>query len=193
MKKVTDFLRPNILIVLGALLFLYYLNYLSYEGSALAIGIIAVVLSAYYLAIGIVGVLLSNKLNQLVKKIFEVVSVSLFGAFMFTVTLILIINAAKIEDFLGPTGWIIGILTMVASIALIGVYALARFLNKEIFVRLAYLFSAIFALVLLLNVLFDISGNSIVLGSLDILLVAIYASFTFYLFNSLVKSESAAE
>lgn len=193
MKKVTDFLRPNILIVLGALLFLYYLNYLSYEGSALAIGIIAVVLSAYYLAIGIVGVLLSNKLNQLVKKIFEVVSVSLFGAFMFTVTLILIINAAKIEDFLGPTGWIIGILTMVASIALIGVYALARFLNKEIFVRLAYLFSAIFALVLLLNVLFDISGNSIVLGSLDILLVAIYASFTFYLFNSLVKPESAAE
>lgn len=193
MKRVTDFLRPNILIVLGALLFLYYLNYLSYEGSALAIGIIAVVLSAYYLAIGIVGVLLSNKLNQLVKKIFEVVSVSLFGAFMFTVTLILIINAAKIEDFLGPTGWIIGILTMVASIALIGVYVLARFLNKEFFVRLAYLFSAIFALVLLLNVLFDISGNSIVLGSLDILLVAIYASFTFYLFNSLVKSESAAE
>ena len=193
MKKVTEFLRPNILIVLGALLFLYYLNYLSYEGAALAIGIIAVILSAYYLAIGIVGVLLSNKLNQLVKKIFEVVSVSLFGAFMFTVTLILIINAAKIEDFLGPTGWIIGILTMVASLALIGVYALARFLNKEIFVRLAYLFSAIFALVLLLNVLFDISGNSIVLGSLDILLVAIYASFTFYLFNSLVKPESAAE
>lgn len=193
MKKVTDFLRPNILIVLGALLFLYYLNYLSYEGSALAIGIFAVVLSAYYLAIGIVGVLLSNKLNQLVKKIFEVVSVSLFGAFMFTVTLILIINAAKIEDFLGPTGWIVGILTMVASLALIGAYALARFLNKDIFVRLAYLFSAIFALVLLLNVLFDISGNSIVLGALDILLVAIYASFTFYLFNSLVKPESAAE
>ena len=40
----------------------------------------------------------SNKLNQLVKKIFEVVSVSLFGAFMFTLTLILIINAAKIDD-----------------------------------------------------------------------------------------------
>ena len=29
MKKITDYLKPNILIVFGALLFIYYLNFLS--------------------------------------------------------------------------------------------------------------------------------------------------------------------
>ena len=32
MKKITDYLKPNILIVFGALLFIYYLNFLSYGG-----------------------------------------------------------------------------------------------------------------------------------------------------------------
>ena len=39
MKKVTDFLKPNILIILGALLLLVYINLLQGNGAALAIGI----------------------------------------------------------------------------------------------------------------------------------------------------------
>ena len=39
MKKITDYLEQNILIIFGALLFIYYLNYLAYGGAALALGI----------------------------------------------------------------------------------------------------------------------------------------------------------
>lgn len=188
MKKVTDFLRPNILIIFGALLFLYFLNYLSGKNSTLAIGIVATVMSVYYLAIGILGLFVGDKLP---KKVFEVVSVCLFALFMFTYFLIALINAAQIDNFMGPTAWIIAILSLVGSLALAGMYPVARFLNKKLFVSLAYLFSAIFALVLLLNILFNPRGNSTVLGNVDLILVAIYTVYVLYLFGTLGQPEEA--
>lgn len=188
MKKVTDFLKPNILIVFGALLLLYYLNWLQYQGAGLALGIIAIVLSAYYLAIGILGVIIGNKFSAGTKKIFDVISVSLFAAFMFTYFLLFTINGAR---NMGPTAWTINILSMIASLALIVVYILAKFANKDILLRFAYLFAAIFALALLLNILFDGNGNADVLGNLNILLVAIYVLFTFYLFDSLARNDAS--
>ena len=188
MKKVTDFLKPNILIIFGALFLLYFLNCLSGNGATLAIGIIAVVLSAYYLSIGILEVLLGNKFSPIMKKIFEIVSVDLFAIFMFVYQLIIVINLA---DNMGPTGWLIGILSLIAFISLASIYPVAKFVNQPIVLRLAYLFSAIFVLALSLNILFDGIGNSIVLGAVDILLLAIYGIFTFYLFSSLEKGEEA--
>lgn len=190
MKKVTDFLKPNILIIFGALLFLYYLNFLSYKGAGLAVGIIAVVMSAYYLAIGIVGLLLGDKLSPMVKKVFEVISVCLFAVFMFVMILLQTIECAKIENWMGPTAWTIAILSMVAFLALAVIYPIAKFVSKPVLLRFAYLFSAIFALALLLAVLFNSRGDSIVLGDFDVLLVAIYLIFTFYLFGSLGQSEA---
>lgn len=190
MKKVTDFLKPNILIIFGALLFLYYLNFLSLRGAGLAVGIVAVVLSAYYLAIGIVGLLLGDKLSPMVKKVFEVISVCLFAVFMFVYVLLQTIECAKIENWMGPTAWTIAILSMVAFLALAVIYPIAKFVNKPVLLRFAYLFSAIFALALLLAVLFNSRGDSIVLGDFDVLLVAIYLIFTFYLFGSLGQSEA---
>ena len=108
MKKVTDFLRPNILIVFGALLLLFFLNYLQYTGGTLAIGIIAVIMSAYYLAIGILGIIIGDKLP---KKILDIISVVFFPVFMFVLFLIQTIQAAQIDNFMGPTAWIIAILT----------------------------------------------------------------------------------
>ena len=42
MKKLADFLKSNILVVFGALMLVYHLNYLSYGGAALAIGLAAI-------------------------------------------------------------------------------------------------------------------------------------------------------
>ena len=194
MKKIGDFLKPNILIIFGALLLLNFLNYLSLNGAGLAIGIIAVILSAYYLAVGILGILIGNRFSPQLKKIFEVLSVSLFGVFMFIYFLLTTINGAQINGLMGPTAWTVQILSMVAALGFVVVYIIARLVNKDALMRLAYLFSAIFTLALLLNILFDISGNSRVLGNVDILLVAIYAIFTFYLFSTLTnKAESKEE
>ena len=194
MKKIGDFLKPNMFIIFGALLLLYFLNYLSLNGASLAIGIFAVILSTYYLVVGILGILIGNKFSPQLKKIFEVLSVSLFGAFMFIYFLLTTINGAQINGLMGPTAWIVQILSMAAALGLAVVYTIARLVNIDALMRFAYLFSAIFALALLLNTLFDISGNSRLLGNVDILLVVIYVIFTFYLFSTLTnKAESKEE
>ena len=194
MKKIGDFLKPNMFIIFCALLLLYFLNYLSLNGASLAIGIFAVILSTYYLVSGILGILIGNKFSPQLKKIFEVLSVSLFGAFMFIYFLLTTINGAQINGLMGPTAWIVQILSMAAALGLAVVYTIARLVNIDALMRFAYLFSAIFALALLLNILFDISGNSRLLGNVDILLIVIYVIFTFYLFSTLTnKAESKEE
>ena len=190
MKRAADFLMPNILIIFGALLFLFFLNYLSGQGATLAIGIIATIVSVYYFAIGILGLFFGDKLP---KKVIEVVSVCLFVVFMFTYFLIALIQAAQINNFMGPTAWIIAILSLVGSLALAGIYPAARFVNKKGLLGLAYLFSAIFALVLLLNILFTPRGNSTVLGNIDLILVAIYGVFIIYLFGTLKPAGEVEE
>lgn len=190
MKKVTDFLKPNILIILGALLFLFYMNWLNNNGATLALGIVAVVCAAYYIAIGVLSIVVGDKFSPVLKKVFEVISVDLFASFMFAFFLIMTIQYAQIDGFMGPTAWIIAILSMIASIALVVIYSIAKFANQKFLVKFAYLFSAIFALVLLLNILFDPRGDSIVLGNIDIILVVIYVTYVFYLFNSFDKNEA---
>ena len=189
MKKLTDFLKPNILIILGALLFLYYMNWLSNQGAGLAIGIVAVICAIYYIAIGVLEIIVGNKFSPQLKKIFELISVSLFAIFMFLFFLLSAVQGAKIENYMGPTAWIIAILSMVASLALVAIYAISKFVEKPIMVRFAMLFSAIFALALLLNVLFNGRGNPVVLGNIDVILTVIYVVFLFYLFNSFHKEE----
>ena len=189
MKKFTDFLKPNILIIFGALLFLYYMNWLSNQGAGLAIGIVAVICAIYYIAIGVLEIIVGNKFSPQLKKIFELISVSLFAIFMFLFFLLSAAQGAKIENYMGPTAWIIAILSMVASLALAAIYAISKFVEKPIMVRFAMLFSAIFALALLLNVLFNGRGNPVVLGNIDVILTVIYVAFLFYLFNSFHKEE----
>ena len=189
MKKLTDFLKPNILIILGALLFLYYMNWLSNQGAGLAIGIVAVICAIYYIAIGVLEIIVGNKFSPQLKKILELISVSLFAIFMFLFFLLSAVQGAKIENYMGPTAWIIAILSMVASLALVAIYAISKFVEKPIMVRFAMFFSAIFALALLLNILFNGRGNPVVLGNIDVILTVIYVAFSFYLFNSFHKEE----
>ena len=190
MKKLSDLLKPNVLIFFGALLLLYYLNWLRGRNATLAIGIVAVVLSAYYLTVGILGVVLGDKFSSSLKKTFDVVSVSLFCVFTFVYILLVVIDAHQV---MGPTAWTIDILSMAAALALAAVYSVSKFVDKPVVTRLAFLFAAIFTLALLLNIIFDESGWAISLGNVNILLAVIYAFFTFYLFSSLQDGEGAKE
>ena len=195
MKKVTDFIRPNILIIFGALLLLTFLNFLSLQEGYLAIGIIGVISAAYYLAIGILGAILGDKLPAGARKAFDIVSACLFPVLMFVIFLVNIIYGA--DNFM-PTAWIILILSMVGSLALPVFYIVAKVTNKPVFFRFAYLFSAIFALILLLNVLygqqgFIANGAPNMLGDIDFLMLVIHIAFMAYLLGSLGKVEETKE
>ncbi len=186
MKRLTDYLKPNILIILGALLFIYYLNFLSYSGAALGIGISAIVLSAYYLFVGILFVLTGSKLKPKTQLIFSLLSVTLFAVFMFVGFLLTPINAARV---MGPTAWTINILSMAASLALVVIYIVSKFSAEPFVSRFAHLVSLIFVLTLLLDILFEVNGTSKSLGDIDVLLVVIYGFYSCYLFGSLNKTE----
>lgn len=185
MKKLTDYLKPNILIIFGALLFIYYLNWLSYGGALLGIGISAIIISAYYLTAGILLVLIGDKLLPKAHKIFNLISVVLFAIFMFVYFLIVTVNAASL---MGPTAWIIKILSMAASLALIIIYIVSKFSSESNVIRFAQLVSLVFVLALLLDVLFNLDGEAKVLGSIDVLTVVIYGIYSFYLFSSFEKT-----
>ena len=188
MKKIGIIIKPFISIIFGALLFLVCLNYLSLKDTALAIGIVGVVLAAYYLAVGIIGIILGDKLGKQLKKILDLISIVLFPAFMFTIFLIATINGAKAEALL-PTGWVIYITSMTGAILMVVAYVLAAFLDNKLIARLGFLFSAIFVLALLLDVLFSAQGLPVVLGEIDVIKVVTYLVYTFMLFNSFEKQE----
>ena len=183
MKKIGDIIKPFVSIIFGALLFLIYLNYLSLQGSGLALGIMGVILAAYYLTIGIIGIVLGNKFDKGVKKIFDLVSIVLFPTFMFVYFLMTTINAAK-AGILLPTGWVIGITSMIGAIFMVVAYVLGTLLNIKLVTRLAFLFAAIFVLSLLLDILFSVEGLPVVLGNINVIGAVTYAVYVFMLFNS---------
>lgn len=187
MKKISELIKPYLSIILGALLLLVYLNWLSQQEWVLALGIVAVVMATYYIASGVIGIVLGDKLPKSLKLALDITSICLFPLFLFVYFLILTINA---HDALGPTGWVIIIISMVASIALPCVYAVSKFVKAGLLGKLCFLFAAVFVLALLLNVLFEFDGNPIVLGDINIISVVIYFVYGYMLMNSLIKQEA---
>ncbi len=181
MKKLHEFIKPFLSIILGALLLLFYMNWLTGQDAQLAIGIIAIVMAAYYLTVGILGVVLGDKLGN-AKKIFDIISICFFPTFMFVYFLVVTINGASV---IGPTGWVILILSMISSLALVVAFIIASFVKAQVFKRFTILFAATFVLALLLNLLFDLAGNPIVLGNFNIIAFVIYFIYTNMLLSSL--------
>ena len=175
MKKVQEIIKPYLLIIFGALLLLYYLNDLDDNGATFAVGLIGVIVSAIYLTIGILDVLIGSKLPQSLKKVFDITSISLFPLFEFSYYLIAIIkrNAA-----FGPNGWIIAILSLVGSLIAAILLIVSNFTNNNMVKKLTTLFAMIFVLILIIDLLFSIAGNSIVLGNLDVLQLVIFVTYT---------------
>lgn len=174
MKRIQEAIKPYLLIIFGALLLLYYLNDLDGNGATFAIGLIAVIVAAYYLTIGLLDVLLGNKLPQGLKKVFEISSVALFPLFTFSYYLIALI---KWNGVFGPNGWIIDILSMVGSLAAATLLIISNFIKVNMVKKLTTLFAMIYILILIIDLLFSIAGNSIVLGNLDLLLTVIYVMY----------------
>ncbi len=186
MNKIRNFIKPYVLLVFGALLFLFYLNWLSLDGILLAIGIIAVVVSGYYLAMGVLSVVLIEKLNPQLKQILNLVNISLFPLFIFIRILLITIN---FNGNMNPTGWVIAILSMIASLALAIIYLLEKLTKNAEVKRFTFLSAVIFVVALLANILFDATGTAVNLGNVNIVVVLTYVIYSFVLFNSFGKDE----
>lgn len=179
MKKITDYIKPNILIIFGALLLIINLDALSAKGASLALGIVAIIMAAYYLVVGILMVLMGNKFSSSTQKLFETISISFFALYMFVNFLLTTIGGG-----FGVTGWVINILSMISSLALVIVYIMYKYADAQNLIRFVSLFALIFVLALLLDVLIVAGGT---LGGINVFLVAIYAAYSFYLFSSIGK------
>ena len=183
MNKVIELIKPYLSIVFGFLLFLYYFNYLQYSGILLAIGIIAVFISLYYLVHGILNLFLDDKMKN-GKDILNLVSLSLFPLFIFFHLIVLIVNNSNI---FGPTSWVIVIFGLITSLAFPVFAIIAHFVKNKTLSKLSYLFNFLFFLGLLLSIFFNMSGNAIRLGDLDFIYTLIILCFFFLSVEVLVE------
>jgi hypothetical protein len=184
MKKIKELVKPFIFIIFGALLFLYYFNGLSGEGAGLAISIIAIILAAYFLTVGILSVVLGDKLGK-AKGLLNLIGVATFPLFYFVIELITLINLADVEGFLGPTGWTISILTLIAALGLGALLFVSYFVRSKELHRVTFLFGAIFVLALLLDILLQVDGTPATIGQVVILQVVLYGAYVSMMFDIL--------
>ena len=184
MKKVYELIKPFLSIILGALMVLEYMNWLGGGGAILAIGIIAIIFGAYYLAIGIVTVVAGPKLGK-ARFVLECISAVLFPLFFFVYRLCLMIGGG-----LGVTGWVLAIIGVVVALALVVFIFVAAFTPNKLMKRLAMLFAMVFGLVLLLALIFDLDGTALGVGAIvlvDLFSFLAYGAMAFVFVNGLGK------
>ena len=192
MKKIKELLKPFIAIIFGALLFLFFFNYLGVGGPYLAIGIVAIVLSVYFLVVGILSVVLGDKLGK-GKGVLNLVGVAIFPLFMGVIFLLSLIGNAKSESvYLGPNGWTIAILSIAAAFVLGILLFIAYFVKSKGLHRVTFLFGAIFVLALLLDILIS-EGFAVTLGSIVVLQVVLYGAYVSMLFEVLSSFRESKE
>ena len=170
----------------GALLFIYFLNFLSYTGAVLGIGISAVVIAVFYLTIGVTFALTGDRISLKAQKVYRLLSVVMFAIFMF---LNFVLTTTIWSGRMGATAWTIKIVSIAVSLAFAIFYVVAQCTDEPMMQRLARLLSFAFVVSLVFDLLFDVTGSGKTLGDIDVLLVVIYGVYTFYLFNSLEKIE----
>ena len=189
MKKPQILAKPFLVVIFGALLLLFYLNWLSFGGAALALGIIALVISAFYLVYGIFMIFAAGKLSESAGKIMNLCALCAFPVFTFVYFLIMTINAAG--NF-GPNGWVIALLSMISSLGLAFLLIANQFAPAAGLTKLLRLCGIVFSLALLLSILFDAQGNANNLGEIDIITTVIDGIFVYLLFQELGTGDKAA-
>ena len=182
MKKFQETIKPFLFTILGALIFLYYLNWLQYTGATLAMGIIAIIFASYYLIFGVIDLIIGNKLPTKIRDILCLVAISLYPLLMFIYFLLITIAGA---DSLTPTGWTINIISLIISLSFAVIYALNKFVKVTILDKINLLMSLLFTLVLVFNIVFDPTGNPNVLGGINIILLVMHITYFFILINAL--------
>ena len=188
MKRINNLVRPFFAIIFGALLLLFYLNVFPTENpTSIALGVIALVVAAFYLCYGVLSVVLGTRLPAPLKKILDLLTVVVYPTFMFVVFLLNMISISDpdIAALVSPTGWIILITNMAVSITFAGLYVAAYFAKVNWLKRLANLFAFILILAFLLDVLFQLDGTPVNLGGITVIEVIIYASFSSMLLSNL--------
>ena len=188
MKKIQELIKPVLMIIFGALLLLFYMNFINQDAQPgySALGIIGVIIAAYYLTIGILNLIIGKKLG----KIFDILNIDLFAVLMFTQFLIIVIYFA---DNMGATAWVIKILSMIAALTLAAFYTVSKLVNVPVIKRFTLLFAGVFALAMLLDILFDDRGFGEVLGNINMISLAIYAIFASILFSNVLKEDAPKE
>jgi len=174
MKKYGSILQALLPTIIGAFMLLLYMNLLGASGSTLALGIIGVIVAAYYLVSGIVGSLIGeNKgsIGGLLKKL----NVVIFPIFMFVVFLITVINGA---NALGPTGWVIAILSLIAALGFAIAAIFSWVANSEAISKLTTLLGILFILALALTIFFDVTGAPNALGNIELASTVVYVLYT---------------
>lgn len=183
MKKFSEMLKPFYSIILGALMLLFYMDWLEYGGAGLALGIVAMVLAVYYIGIGIMTVVMGDKLTASTRSTLESLSIMLFPIFMFVFFLLETINGK-----FGPTDWVIHIMGMASALGFVLLYAICIFGKNAALKNITRLFGLIFILALLLFVLFAANG---LLGNIDLVQFAIFFVFTAMLLPAVKPAEEA--
>lgn len=181
MKKIQEIIKPYLSIIFGVILLLGYMYYFKYDGAALAIAIIALIYAIYYITIGVVDVVAGDKLPANIRRIFEMISVSLFPVFVFIYVLIWLISAG---DVYTPSGWIIVIYSLIISLFFAGIVSAVYLAKTPVLSKIAKLFAALFILALILAVLFELDGSPRVLGTVNVIELILYGLYAMILFSS---------
>lgn len=184
MEKIRNLIKPYLAVVFGVLFLLANLNYLTGgRATVVTVGVFALIFAIYYIAYGLVAALFSNKIPANVKKPLDVVVICLYPLFEFIISLIMIIENA---NMIGPSGWIIIILTLISSIAFVVLYVMGNFVNGLKLDGIIYLLGFIFTVALVVSHIFYLDGTPIIIGDVaivDIAIVAIYISMMFASFK----------
>lgn len=191
MKRIQETVVAYISIIFGALLLLTYLNALGGgNGLGIALGVIALVMAVYYIVIGVIDAVAGDRLPAKANKIFGIISIAAYPVLFFAHLLIVMIGN---KDFFVPTGWVISILGMVASLGFAIIYVVSKFAGSPTLKKITHLCGVVFALVMLLNVLFDAFGAPNALGQISLIGTITYIAYGFMLYTSLKEKEEAVE
>ncbi len=174
MTKLKQILTPLFAITLGALILLTYMNSLNGQGSVLAIGIIGVIFSVYYLAYGIITLVVPDKLSAGLKKGLHITAIVLYPLFMFA---IILTNVIEWNAAFGPSGWTIAIISLTVTILFALLYILNALTENDLLKRLALLFGGCVILVIVLSLIFDFTGAPTQIGNVTFLEIGMYVLY----------------
>ena len=185
-----DLIKPFLALVLGVLMFLFYLNYYigsNVPGTQLALGIIGLIIGSWLIFAAIMGIAWP-KMPVGLKKVFDIISIASFAGFMFVVFLM---NVIGNYGTMGASSWIIYILAMVASLGLCVVYIISRFVKGDAMAKVASIFGLVFVLALVSSLLFPADNQFLVtLANIPLVPVIMYVIYCSLLFKSLGKEKA---
>ena len=192
MKKIIELVRPYLLVIFGALLILLNLNSLTDPGTLATFvpGIFGTIFGAYYLCAGTCTIVLKEKINPLMKRIMDLISVVAYPALVFITYMTLTVLA---YTALGPTGWVISIYIMLATLAMMTYFVMGFFIKNEL-IKFAKNLTALSLIVaIIVTFLFDFRGTPAFLGNIVIANLAIATIFVYILITYLMKGAEIEE